>query len=140
MKTFSCHCGAVRITLGKRPDYINACNCSICGKSGARWGYFHPSEVHITGATTAYHRSDKAEPGTNFHFCPVCGSTTHFSLTESAVAKYGNTLMGVNMWLADESELAGIELRFPDGRAWPGEGEFGYWREARIIGDAPAAR
>jgi hypothetical protein len=41
--------------------------------------------------------------------------------------------MGVNMRLADESELAGIELRYPDGRAWPGEGDFAYVREARIL-------
>jgi hypothetical protein len=38
------------------------------------------------------------------------------------------------MLLADESALAGVELRFPDGRAWPGEGAFGYVREAEMIG------
>lgn len=42
--------------------------------------------------------------------------------------------MGVNMHLADEDDLAGIELRYPDGRAWPGKGDFGYAQEARIIG------
>ena len=42
--------------------------------------------------------------------------------------------MGVNMWLADERDLAGIEVRYPDGQAWPGIGEFGYVREPRIIG------
>ncbi len=42
--------------------------------------------------------------------------------------------MGVNMRLADERDLAGIELRYPDGQAWPGEGEFDYVREARIFG------
>ena len=28
--------------------------------------------------------------------------------------------MGVNMQLADERDLAGIELRYPDGQAWSG--------------------
>jgi hypothetical protein len=42
--------------------------------------------------------------------------------------------MGVNMRLADEKDLAGIELRYPDGRAWSGKGGFGYVQEARIIG------
>jgi hypothetical protein len=56
-------------------------------------------------------------------------------MTPSAVAKFGgNTLVGVNMRLADESDLAGIEVRYPDGRAWSGAGAFGYVREARIIG------
>ena len=67
-------------------------------------------------------------------FCATCGSTTHFTLTASAVEKFGDTLMGVNVRLADEDDLAGVELRFPDGRAWSGEGEFGYVREPRVIG------
>ena len=53
---------------------------------------------------------------------------------DSAASKFGNALMGVNMRLADESDLAGIELRYPDGRAWSGEGDFGYVREAHIFG------
>jgi len=43
--------------------------------------------------------------------------------------------MGVNLRLADEKDLAGIELRYPDGRAWPGKGAFGYVREPRIMGE-----
>lgn len=134
MLRLSCICGQIRIEISKRPDYINACNCTVCSKSGARWGYFHSSEVSIEGSTTGYSREDKPDPGALFHFCPKCGSTTHFTLTPSAIAKFGNTLMGVNMWLAEEEDLVGIELRYPDGRAWPGEGDFGYVREARIIG------
>jgi hypothetical protein len=60
-------------------------------------------------------------------------------LTAAAVAKHGNVLMGVNMRLADERDLAGIELRFPDGQAWSGEGAFAYLREARIIGRGAAS-
>ena len=32
----------------------------------------------------------------------------------------------LNMALADESELVGVELRYPDGRAWSGGADFGY--------------
>jgi hypothetical protein len=133
MIELSCLCGQARVTLAKRPDYINACNCTLCSKSGARWGYFDPSEVQVEGVTHGYSRDDKGDPSAEIRFCPTCGATTHFVLTASAVAKFGNTLMGVNMALADERALAGIELRFPDGRAWPGEGEFTYVREARVI-------
>ncbi len=38
------------------------------------------------------------------------------------------------MALADEGELAGVELRFPDGRAWSGGAAFGYVRAAEVIG------
>ena len=134
MLTLSCHCGEIRLVLPRRPDYINACNCSLCSKTGVRWGYFDPSEVRVAGASAVYRRADKAEPSAEFHFCARCGSTTHFTLTESVAARFGK-LLGVNMQLADPHELAGIELRFPDGRSWPGAGEYGYVREARIIGD-----
>lgn len=133
MLTLACHCGQVRLALSKRPDYINECNCTLCGKSGARWAYFHPSEVTVEGTARGYCRADKDDPGAQIQFCPTCGSTTHFTLTPSTVAKFGDTLMGVNMRLADEQELAGIELRYPDGRSWPGEGEFAYLREPRIL-------
>jgi hypothetical protein len=136
MLTLSCLCGQVRAHLAKRPDFVHECNCMLCSKSGARWGYFHPSEVTVEGATHGYRREDKDDPAAEIRFCPACGSTTHFQLTDSAVAKFGNTMMGVNMLLADEADLAGIELRFPDGRAWDGASTFAYVREARILGQA----
>ncbi|RYD89984.1 MAG: aldehyde-activating protein [Sphingomonadales bacterium] len=134
MLKITCLCGEIRCEIKMKPDFIHECNCTLCRKSGASWAYFHPSEVRVEGRTNGYSRDDKDDPGAEIQFCPRCGSTTHFTLTASAVAKFGNVQMGVNMRLADESELAGIEMRYPDGRAWPGEGEFGYVREARIIG------
>jgi hypothetical protein len=134
MLKLSCLCGQVRLELPKRPDFINACNCTLCSKSGAHWAYFQPADVQVEGTTTGYRRDDKDDPAAEIQFCPTCGSTTHFVLTPSAVAKFGNVQMGVNVRLADESDLAGVELRYPDGRAWAGSGGFGYVREARIIG------
>jgi hypothetical protein len=138
MIQLSCHCGQIHLRLHKRPDYINACNCSLCSKSGAHWAYFHPSEVGVDGAAETYSRGDKPDPAAAVHFCGQCGSTTHFTLTASAVAQHGNVQMGVNMLLADESDLAGIELRYPDGRAWSGGSDFGYVRPARILGESEA--
>jgi hypothetical protein len=129
-----CLCGRVRIEVAKRPDFINECNCTLCSKSGARWAYLHPSEVGIEGTTKGYSREDKEDPAAEIRFCANCGSTTHFVLTPSAVSKFGNVQLGVNVRLASEKDLAGIELRYPDGRAWSGTGGFGYVQEARIIG------
>jgi hypothetical protein len=134
MLKLSCHCGQVTIETTKRPDYIHECNCTLCSKTGARWAYFHPSEVKTRGKTSSYARNDKEDPAAEVHFCPNCGSTTDFTLTESAVDRVGNGLMGVNMLLADEMDLVGVELRYPDGRAWPGEGDFAYLRPPRILG------
>jgi hypothetical protein len=128
MLKLSCLCGQIRIEIQKRPDFINECNCTLCSKSGARWAYFHPSEVSVEGMTKGYSREDKDDPAAELRFCPNCGSTTHFTL------KFGNIQLGVNVRLADERDLAEIELRYPDGRAWSGKGGFAYVREARIIG------
>lgn len=134
MMTLSCLCGDVEIKLEKRPAFINECNCRLCSRTGARWGYYHPSDVTVGGGTSAFSRKDKGDPNAEVHFCPACGSTTHFVLTASAISRFGeNSVMGVNMWLAEPYELAGLELRYPDGAKWTGEGEFTYLREPRII-------
>ena len=86
------------------------------------------------GGDHGFSRTDKPDPNAEVRFCPTCGATTHFVLTASAVRRFGDTLLGVNMRLADEEDLAGIELRHPDGRAWSGEGDFAYVREPRILG------
>ena len=135
MIALSCHCGEVRLALARRPDFVNECNCTLCAKTGARWAYLDPAEVTVSGETHGYRRTDKADPAAEIRFCAKCGVTTHFVLTESAAARFGNTMTGVNTRLAGEADLAGIELRYPDGRAWSGEGEFGFVREARVLGE-----
>lgn len=137
MLRLTCLCGQIRVEIAKLPDFIHECNCTLCSKSGAQWGYFHPSEVGVEGAPQGYCREDKEDPGALLQFCSKCGVTTHFVLTEGAAARHGNVVMGVNLRLAEEGDLAGVELRYPDGRAWAGEGAFGYVREARILGPAP---
>ena len=101
---------------------------------------FPPLRSQLEGAIKEYSREDKDDPAAEIHFCGRCGSTTHFTLTESAIAKFGNVQTGVNMSLADESDLVGIELRYPDGRAWSGGVDFGYVREPRVIGRSAASQ
>ena len=62
MLELSCLCGQVRLTTSKRPDFVNECNCTLCGKSGVRWAYFDPSEVVIEGTTKGQCRGDKTDP------------------------------------------------------------------------------
>jgi hypothetical protein len=134
MMSLSCLCGQIRVDVPRRPDFVHECNCAFCRKSGASWGYFDPSEVTVTGPTQAFRREDKDDPSAQLQFCGRCGATTHWVLTESAVARFGNAMLGVNMRLADERDLAGIERRYPDGKGWSGEGEFGFVRASDILG------
>jgi hypothetical protein len=131
--TLECICGQVRLDAAKAPDFIFECNCSLCAKAGARWGYYQPDEVHVSGTTRGYRRTDKAAPFCDVHFCANCGATTHFTLTEESIAQHGNAVLGINMWLAAPDELKGIELRYPDGRNWSGVGEWGYVRAPTVL-------
>ena len=133
--TAECHCGSVKIALRRRPDYMNDCNCSLCSKSGAIWGYFSCADVSVTGPTRTYSRRDRDLAAVQIHFCPDCGTTTHWTLTDAYVEKAGPVdRMGVNMRLFDFDELTGVEIRFPDGKNWPGEGDYDYRRAAVILG------
>ena len=131
--TLDCLCGSVRVDTERKPDFIHECNCSLCSKSGARWGYFRPEEVRVAGPTRGFRRTDKEQAFAEVHHCPTCGATTHFVLTETAVSHHGNTMLGVNMWLAEPDDVAGIELRYPDGRGWNGNGAFGYVRDPHLL-------
>ena len=132
----SCHCGAVRVTIVHQPEFLQECNCSLCSKSGGIWGYFDPAQVQTAGDTGQYSRKDYPDPAVEIHFCKNCGSTTHWVLTENHIASTGsNDRMGVNMRLFDSDNLQGIELRFPDGKNWTGDTEFGYRRASVILGE-----
>ena len=123
-----CLCGQVSITFDDRPDFIHECNCTLCRKGGAQWAYLHPDLVAVIGETVGYRRDDKVMPAAETHSCSNCATTTHFVLTDQVIAEHGNTMMGVNMRLADPNDLRGLELRYPDGASWDGIGEFGYVR------------
>ena len=134
--TATCHCGAVSIRVAVKPEYINECNCSLCSKHGVWWGYYPVADVTVSGATTGYSRTDRTDQAVCLHFCGSCGCTTHWTLTSAFAAQHPEEAnrMGVNMRLFARDALAGVELRFPDGRAWEGDGTFGYVRAADVIG------
>ena len=131
----TCLCGAVTVTVPAKPDFIHDCDCSLCRKSGAGWGYYAPEAVTTVGSTISAARPDKPVPAAAVHSCATCGATTHYAMTEAFEQKHGPAaVIGVNMRLFDPEGLAGVEVRFPDGRAWEGEGAFGYRRPPVTIG------
>jgi len=106
-----CACGTVRVALARLPDYINQCDCSVCLRLGAAWGYFHPRDVTVIGETDRFIRGDVAEPYIAYHFCPACGSSTHWT----ALPNGPSERTGVNMRLFEPDGLEGLEVRFSDG-------------------------
>jgi len=133
--TGTCICGAFTATVYEKPAFIHDCNCSLCRKSGAAWGYFRTASVSMTSQRTeSYVRHDKENPVVAIHSCRECGATTHFTASESYARQNPSVdQIGVNMKLFDPDELQDIEVRFPDGKSWSGNGPFGYRREPMTI-------
>ncbi|MEM8726434.1 MAG: GFA family protein [Pseudomonadota bacterium] len=128
--TDGCHCGAVSVTLAMKPEYVNLCDCSLCARSGGAWGYYASADVKISGETKAYRRKDYPEPAVEMHFCPTCGTTTHWVTTEHLELDR----VGVNMRIFDPAELTGIEARTIYGRNWFGKAAPDHRRNAGKLG------
>ncbi|WP_233998546.1 GFA family protein [Erythrobacter sp. YT30] len=119
------------MTIPAKPDYINLCDCSLCAKSGGAWGYFDAGDVKVEGETSAYRRSDMAQPAVELHFCPQCGTTTHWvGIPYTAAGR-----SGVNVRIFEPEDFEGIEARFLDGRNWTGSSAPARKRRVGIVGE-----
>src|SRR5918995_622020 len=110
----SCHCGAVRITLPRKPDLVTQCNCSLCAKTGFRGVYFSSEELVIEGEFDSYVRSDLKQAYLANHRCKTCGILTHWT----PLSEPPHERIGVNARLLDQSELEGVPVQLVDGASW----------------------
>lgn len=107
----TCHCGAVAFELAKTPDWLTACNCSICRRLGTLWAHADAAEIKLTGgpdATFGYAWGDRTLA---FHTCRTCGCTTHWQ----SLQPDRSTRMAVNVLLADPDAVASLRIRHFDG-------------------------
>ncbi|WP_434360773.1 aldehyde-activating protein [Parasalinivibrio latis] len=111
MYRFSCHCGEVNIVVYQKPQSLTRCNCSLCQRYSAVWGYFKPVDVEIdanTGSLDTYCWGDKM---INFNRCKTCGCVTHYTLT----SKTQNDKVGINFNMGDSSLINEIPIKYFDG-------------------------
>lgn len=113
----ACACGSVAVSVQRKPEYINFCDCSLCRRVGAAWGYYDLAEVSVTGELTSFVRRDLDEVYLATEFCPTCGTTVRWV----PLPDRDSQRAGVNMRLFDPAEIAGIESRFPSGLDWVDE-------------------
>lgn len=108
MITATCHCGAVRIEVARRPRSLTSCNCSICRRYGTLWAYYKASQVRVAGTTTAYSWGDQL---LRFVRCRTCGCITHWE----RVRPKRDSRMGVNARNFEPSVLGLVRIRLLDG-------------------------
>jgi hypothetical protein len=107
----SCHCGAIRIEVARKPSVLRQCTCSICRRYGALWAYCTPKTARVLsapGAARAYVWNDRV---IEFYHCTTCGCPTHY---ESA-KKTDDSRIAVNCRMMAPEAIAGIEVRTFDG-------------------------
>lgn len=84
LRSASCSCGQLRLTVNAEPIRISICHCFACQRrTGSAFGAqarFPKEAVHIAGQSSSYLRISDAGNKLTFHFCPVCGSTVHYEL------------------------------------------------------------
>ncbi|HVR29907.1 MAG TPA: GFA family protein [Thermoanaerobaculia bacterium] len=111
MVVASCHCGAVRLEVARKPRQLTDCNCSICRRNGALWAYYSRKTVKVTsapGAASAYVWGD----GTlELYHCNICGCVTHHERTQ----KRPDSTVGVNARMMDPEAIASARIRRLDG-------------------------
>ena len=111
MLTASCHCGAVRIEVARKPRSLTQCTCSICRRYAALWVYRTRETarvIHKRGATGGYQWNDR---WIEFRFCNTCGCLTHYTGTR----KHERDRIAVNARMMDPADIAGIRVRTFDG-------------------------
>ena len=106
----SCHCGGVHWRFDAQPDGATACNCTVCRRYGALWGYdYLDVGIHVSGPTQAYIRGKAIE----FHFCPRCGCVAYW--LGLRLEEDGRRRIAVNLRLAEPEAVAGIPIDHFDG-------------------------
>ena len=115
MLTATCHCGAVKVQVPRKPRSLTSCNCSICRRYGTLWAYYKDADVELIagrGATDDYIWGDKSQ---KFIRCKNCGCIMQWKKLQINEA----TDTGVNARNFEPSELGTVKIRVLDGaKTW----------------------
>ncbi len=108
MLSATCHCGAVRIEVPRRPRSLTNCNCSICRRYGTLWAYYPATQVRVSGGTSHYAWGDRC---LRFVRCSTCGCITHWE----RIVPTASARVGVNVRNFDPAVLGPVRIRLLDG-------------------------
>ncbi len=111
MLVATCHCGAVRVEVPRKPRRLTNCNCSICRRYGTLWAYYKTSAVKVRGRARAFDTYSWGDRHLRFVRCRTCGCVTHW---EPVHRRAGSTL-GVNARNFDPAATKSVRVRLLDG-------------------------
>ncbi|CAH0525887.1 GFA family protein [Vibrio hippocampi] len=106
-----CHCGNITLSYQQQPEHLTRCNCSLCRRYAALWGYFRSEEVKVTVENGKLNRYCWGDKEINFSSCSICGSVTHYS----SVAPTPESRLAINFRMADKEVVSHLPIRLFDG-------------------------
>jgi hypothetical protein len=111
MLSATCHCGAVKVEVPRKPKTLTNCNCSICRRYGVLWAYYKDAEVQLTAepdTTDEYIWGDKSQ---KFIRCKGCGCVMQWK----KLVVGPSTWTGVNARNFEPAALGAVKIRLLDG-------------------------
>jgi hypothetical protein len=107
----SCLCGAVELTIARKPRTLTQCNCSVCRRYGTLWAYYRRRAVTIEAKRGALASYAVRAKGLRFVRCKTCGCVVCWD----SARKGPDVRMGINARLLDHAAMAGVTISVLDG-------------------------
>lgn len=114
MLTGTCHCGAVGVTVPRKPRTVTDCNCSICRRYGVLWAYYKAASVTVAAGQRSTQGYAWGRKALRFVRCARCGCLMYWERVVPAPERR----MGVNIRNFDPAVLAAARVVPLDGAAW----------------------
>lgn len=111
MEHGSCHCGNVELRIPYISKTACSCNCSICQRYGAIWGYFEEAEVEVRVGPAGLSSYSHGDRQILFCFCAKCGCITHYLSAD----RQPRARLAVNYRAFPQQALGQLKIRHFDG-------------------------
>lgn len=106
-----CHCGNVKLSIPQLTENATSCNCSICSRYAAVWGYFTESDVQTSVGDQGISSYSYGDKMINFNRCNQCGCITHYTSTNPSPS----SRVAVNYRMFNSDMLGQVNIRYFDG-------------------------
>ena len=106
-----CHCGNIQLSIPKLTETATGCNCSICHRYAAIWGFYTESEVVVTVGEDGMSSYSYGDRQISFNRCSRCGCITHYTSTTPTE----HTRLAVNYRMFPAGVVEQVKVRKFDG-------------------------
>jgi hypothetical protein len=116
MLSASCHCGAVRLEIDRKPRSLTACNCSLCRRYGVQWAYYKKGAIRVVSGARSLVAYAWGRKAIDFMHCRTCGCVVYYERRKKAG---DDTRVAVNARMMEPDDIASVRVHLLDGaKTW----------------------